>query len=150
MAFPFPKIKTKNMTVFACPALVGYGNFCESRRPCLQPSPGARSLLKSEGCRCEVEVCHEDYRGSSDLNKYLSSFHKRKRNRTMWKTSEWAQSTVTSPAYKVVCSSYAAAVSGAVESSPRPAKENCSALLRAPKNPLAACKTFSHTFAWCL
>lgn len=80
-----------------------YCNFCETRRrPCLQPSYGACSLLKSEGCRCEVEVCHKGYRGSSDLNKYLSSFHKRKWNKMMWKTSEWARSTVTSPAYNAV------------------------------------------------
>lgn len=83
--------------VFPCPALVGYCSFCEARRLCLQPSHRARSLLQSEGCRCEAEVCHEAYRGSSNLNKYVTSFHKGKRNETTWKTSEWAQSRVTSP-----------------------------------------------------
>lgn len=38
---------------------------------------------------------------SSNLNKYLTSFHKRKWNKMMWKTSDWAQSMVTS-AYKAV------------------------------------------------
>lgn len=99
--WPFLLSQSKwKIWVFPCPAWVGYCNSSGSRRRCWQPSPSAWSLLKSEGCRWEVEVCHGDYRGSSDLNKYLSSFHKRKWNKMMWKTSEWAQSTVTSPAYK--------------------------------------------------
>jgi len=64
---PFSHNQNKKYDMLSFPALPGYCNFCQTRRPRLQPSHGARSVLKSEGCRHEVEVCHEGYSGSSDL-----------------------------------------------------------------------------------
>lgn len=40
--------------------------------------------------------------GSSNLNKHWTSFHERKGNKVMWKSSERARCMVTSPAYKAV------------------------------------------------
>lgn len=47
------------------------------------------------------------------------------------------------------CSSHTTTVSSAVLSSLLPAKENSSTLLRATKNPLTACKMFSHILGAC-